>query len=144
MVSMGMAETTGLGFAEIDLVFPRDGIFDLMPLAPVIFVIQNHTPVDIPQRHQSLNRTLVEQHLPNATATTGSVQFLAARISNTLNTENNWGFAWKVNWTNCSTSANKTSSDSELKINLGKEWDGQSRAEGGSNPGDLSTTNEHH
>ena len=59
-------------------------------------------------------------------ATSGSVQFLAARISNTLNTENNWGFAWKVNWTNCSTSANKTSSDSELKINLGKEWDGQS------------------
>ncbi|KAK5791004.1 hypothetical protein VI817_006313 [Penicillium citrinum] len=56
----------------------------------------------------------------------GSVQFLAAKISNTLNTENDWEFVWKVGWTNCSTSANKTTSDSELKVNLDKEWDGQS------------------
>jgi len=140
MVSLGMAETTDLGFAEVDLVFPRDGTFGLMPLAPVVFAIQNPAaidrlypyidygvwPVDLPPGNQSLNRMLVEQYLPNTTATTGSVEFLAARISNTLNTENDWEFVWRMEWTNCSTSANETTSDGEPKVNLDKGWDGQS------------------
>lgn len=140
MASLGMAETTGLGLAEVDLVFPRDGTFGLMPLTPIVFAIQNPAaidrlypyidyglwPVDLPRGNQTLDRMLVQQHLPNATDTTGSVAFLAARISNTLNTENDWEFVWKMEWTNCSTSANETTSDGEPKVNLNSPWAGQS------------------
>ncbi|CAI7660860.1 unnamed protein product [Penicillium pancosmium] len=140
MVSLGIAETTGLGFAEVDLVFPRDGIFGLMPLTPIVFVIQNPAaidrlypyidyglwPVDLPRGNHTLDRMLVQQHLPNTTDTTGSVAFLNARIANTLNTENDWEFVWKMDWTNCSTSANETTSDGEPKVNLNNPWAGQS------------------
>jgi hypothetical protein len=140
MASLGIAETTGLGFAEVDLVFPRNGTFGPMTLTPIVFAIQNPAaidrlypyityglwPVDLPPGNQTLDSNLVQQHLPNTTDSTSSVAFLEASIANTLNTENDWEFVWKMDWTNCSTSANETTSDGEPKVNLNNPWAGQS------------------
>lgn len=140
MVSLGIAETTGLGLAEVDLIFPRNGTFGPMTLTPIVFAIQNPAaidrlypyityglwPVDLPPGNQTLNNNLVQQHLPNTTNKTDSMAFLEASIANTLNTENDWEFVWRMDWTNCSTSANETTSDGEPKVNLNNPWAGQS------------------
>ncbi|KAJ5338503.1 hypothetical protein N7452_005231 [Penicillium brevicompactum] len=142
MASLGKAETTGLGLAEVDLIFPRNGTFGPMTLTPIVFAIQNPAaidrlypyityglwPVDLPPGNQTLNNNLVQHHLPNTTNTTGSTAFLEASIANTLNTENDWEFVWKMDWTNCSTSSNETTSDGEPKpkVNLNNPWAGQS------------------
>ncbi|KAJ5341348.1 hypothetical protein N7541_010472 [Penicillium brevicompactum] len=52
--------------------------------------------------------------------------FLEASIANALNAENDWEFVWKMDWTNCSTSSNETTSDGEPKVNLNNTWTGQS------------------
>ncbi|KAJ5326694.1 uncharacterized protein N7506_009796 [Penicillium brevicompactum] len=44
--------------------------------------------------------------------------FLEASIANTLNAENDWEFVWKMDWTNCSTSSNETTSDGASQPNL--------------------------
>ena len=133
VASLGIAETTGLGFAEVDLVFPRNGTFGPMTLTPIVFAIQNSAgidrlypyityglwPVDLPPGNQTLDSFLVQHHLPN-------IAFLEGSIANTLNTENDWEFVWRMDWTNCSTSANETTSDGEPKVNLNNPWAGQS------------------
>ncbi|OQE15404.1 hypothetical protein PENFLA_c032G09750 [Penicillium flavigenum] len=124
VASLGAADTAGLGFGEVDVIFPRNGTFGPMTLAPIVFAFQNPAaidrlypyisyglwPADLPNGNQTLSSNLVEEHLPN---TTGTVSFLQASVANTLNTENEWEFVWKMDWTNCSTPANGTTSDVE-------------------------------
>lgn len=124
LASLGAADTAGLGFGEVDVIFPRNGTFGPMTLTPIVFAFQNPAaidrlypyisyglwPADLPNGNKTLSSDLVERHLPN---TTGPVSFLQASIANTLNTENDWEFVWKMDWTNCSTAANGTTSDDE-------------------------------
>lgn len=121
------ADTAGLGFGEVDVIFPRNGTFGPMTLTPIVFAFQNPAainrlypyityglwPADLPNGNQTLSNDLVEAHLPNIS---GPVSFLQASIANTLNTENEWEFVWKMDWTNCSTPANGTTSDNERRL----------------------------
>ncbi|KAJ5519172.1 hypothetical protein N7453_001594 [Penicillium expansum] len=98
-----------------------------MTLTPIVFAFQNPAainrlypyityglwPADLPNGNQTLSNDLVEAHLPNIS---GPVSFLQASIANTLNTENEWEFVWKMDWTNCSTPANGTTSDNERRL----------------------------
>jgi hypothetical protein len=107
IASLGAADTAGLGFGEVDVIFPRNGTFGPMTLTPIVFTIQNPVaidrlypyityglwPADLPRANQTLDSDLVQKHLPN---TTGPMLFLEASIANTLNTENEWEFVWKM------------------------------------------------
>ena len=114
----------GLGIGEIDVIFPRNETFELMPLMPVVFAIQNPAaigrlyptlsyglwPADTPPHNQTKWTNLAVEKLPD---TESSVSFLLDGIANTLNTESEWEFTWKLRWTNCSTPANGTTFHNE-------------------------------
>ncbi|CAG8207105.1 unnamed protein product [Penicillium salamii] len=122
MSSLGAADTASLGLGEIDLVFPRNDTFAPMTITPIVFGIQNPAVIDglyptliyglwsadTPPNNQTHMTYLAEEHLPNKT---GPVSFIIDSIANTLNTENEWRFVWKLRWTNCSTPSNGTTSE---------------------------------
>ncbi|KAJ5555342.1 hypothetical protein N7461_003812 [Penicillium sp. DV-2018c] len=119
MVSPARADEDRLGLGEVDLIFPRNGTFAPMTITPIVFGIQNPAvidglyptlkyglwPADTPPANLTDLTWLAEEHLPNKT---GPVSFLIDGIANTLNTENEWLFAWRLRWTNCSTADNGT------------------------------------
>jgi hypothetical protein len=142
LASLGAADTAGLGFGEVDVIFPRNGTFGPMTLTPIVFAFQNPAaidqlypyikyglwPADLPNGNKTLSSNLVDMHLPN---TTGPVSFLQASIANTLNTENEWEFVWRMDWTNCSTPTNTTSDDQrglveKPEVTVGDYWIGHS------------------
>ncbi|KAJ6086670.1 hypothetical protein N7467_005584 [Penicillium canescens] len=122
MMSLGTADTAGLGLGEVDLIFPRNETFAPMTITPIVFGIQNPAVIDglyptlsyglwsadTPPSNQTHMTYLAEEHLPNKT---GPVSFLIDSIANTLNTENEWRFVWRLRWTNCSTPDNGTTSE---------------------------------
>lgn len=139
--SIGAANTHGLGFGEVDVIFPRNGTFGPMTITPIVFAIQNPEAIDglypyisyglwradLPPRNQTLDTHVVTSHLRN---TTDPVLFLQSSIPTTLDTENEWEFVWKMDYTNCSTSANRTTSNDGLaekpEVNLDSPWAGRS------------------
>ncbi|CAG8263166.1 unnamed protein product [Penicillium salamii] len=122
MISLGAADTAGLGLGEIDLIFPRHDTFAPMTITPIVFGIQNPAVIDglyptlsyglwsadTPPNNQTHMTYLAEEHLLNKT---GPVSFIIDSIANTLNTENEWRFVWKLRWTNCSMPSNGTTSE---------------------------------
>jgi hypothetical protein len=98
MANLGAADTAGLGVGEIDVIFPRNETFELMPLMPVVFAIQNPVVIDrlyptlsyglwsadTPLYNQTNWTNLAVEKLPD---TESSVLFLLDGIANTLNTE---------------------------------------------------------
>ncbi|KAJ5254295.1 hypothetical protein N7524_011475 [Penicillium chrysogenum] len=139
LASLGAANTHDLGFGEIDLIFPRNGTFEPMVLMPVIFAIQNPKvidglyphlsfgvwSVDLPRGNQSMAAYIDDHEL--GLNTTDPVLYLKDSISSplhpeSLDTENEWEFVWGLDWTNCSTPANKTTSDNKPKVNLNNPW----------------------
>ncbi|KAA8646333.1 hypothetical protein EYZ11_013272 [Aspergillus tanneri] len=124
VVALGTADPTGLGFGEVDVVFPRNDTFELMPLMPIVFAVQNPAAIgqvyptleymvsslDTPSEDKIHWAQLPIRRLPaNETTTT----FLHDGLANRLNTENMWEFAWTMRWTNCSTSDNGTAFDDD-------------------------------
>lgn len=121
MATQGAANTHGLGVGEIDVIFPRNETFEPMQLMPVVFAVRNPEvidglfptlgyglwPADTPPHNQTDWTTLASEELPD---TNGSVSFLLDSIANTVNTENEWKFVWKLKWANCSLPANGTTS----------------------------------
>lgn len=103
MANLGAADTAGLCVGEIDVIFPRNETFELMPLMPVVFAIQNPVAIDrlyltlsyglwsadTPPHNQTNWTNLAVEKLPD---TESSVSFLLNGIANTLNTENEWEF----------------------------------------------------
>ncbi|KAJ6127685.1 hypothetical protein N7471_008902 [Penicillium samsonianum] len=143
MVSLGAANTHDLGFGEIDLIFPRNGTFEPMVLMPVIFAFQNPKvidglypylrygvwPADLPRGNQTMAAYIDDGELD--LNTTDPVSYLKGSIPSTLhpeslNTENEWEFVWGLEWTNCSTPANGTTSDGKPEVNLNGPSDSHS------------------
>ncbi|OQD65332.1 hypothetical protein PENPOL_c006G06466 [Penicillium polonicum] len=137
--SIGAANTHSLGFGEVDVIFPRNGTFGPMTITPIVFAIQNPEAIDgiypyisyglwqadLPPKNQTLDTHVVTSHLHN---TTGPVSFIQSSIPTTLNTENEWEFVWQMDYTNCSTLANGTTSNDRRglaekpEINLNSPW----------------------
>ncbi|KAJ5686462.1 hypothetical protein N7455_011111 [Penicillium solitum] len=145
MASLGAANTHDLGFGEVDLIFPRNGTFEPMELMPVIFAYQNPRvidglypylrygvwPVDLPRGNQSMAAYFDDGELP--LNTTDPVWYLKGSIPSTqhpesLNTENEWQFNWGIEYTNCSTSTNGTTSDDKPEFNLSGPSQSQSHS----------------
>ena len=125
MAVLGATETTGLGFGEVDLIFPRNGTFEPTTLMPIVFGIQNPAAVnrtyptlsyglwssDLPPSNRTHWTDLAVEKLPDSDS---PVSFLLDGIANDLNTENEWDFVWRLRWTNCSKPADGTTFDKEL------------------------------
>ncbi|KAJ5485820.1 hypothetical protein N7530_000120 [Penicillium desertorum] len=133
MASLGAANTHDLGFGEIDLIFPRNGTFEPMVLMPVIFAFQNPKVRCVaggsPKGNQTMAAYIDDGELD--LNTTDPVLYLKGSIPSTLhpeslNTENEWEFVWGLEWTNCSTPVNGTTSDDKPEVNLGGPSDAHS------------------
>ncbi|THC97580.1 hypothetical protein EYZ11_002935 [Aspergillus tanneri] len=60
---LGTTGRTGLGFGEVDVVFPRNDTFELMPLMPIGFAVQN--PVGIEQVYPTLKYMVSSLNIPS-------------------------------------------------------------------------------
>ncbi|KAJ6062908.1 uncharacterized protein N7446_007028 [Penicillium canescens] len=125
VVNLATVNATGLGLAEIDLVFPRNDTFEPMPLMPIVFAVKNNPAfqqispsmtykVGLLHRGKGGNSTFLplqplstDDLVDNKTET----QFVYFGIANHFNTENTWEFGWSMSWSNCSTSDNGTDYD---------------------------------
>ncbi|KAJ5522071.1 hypothetical protein N7527_006186 [Penicillium freii] len=112
--SIGAANTHSLGFGEVDVIFPRNGTFGPMTITPIVFAIQNPEAIDGLYPYISYGLC--------------PVSFIQSSIPTTLNTENEWEFVWQMDYTNCSTLANGTTSNDRRglaekpEINLNSPW----------------------
>lgn len=125
VVNLATVNATGLGLAEIDLVFPRNDTFEPMQLMPIVFAVKNNPAfqqispsmtyrVGLLHRGKGKNSTFLplqplstDNLVDNKTET----QFVHFGIANQFNTENTWEFGWSMSWSNCSTSDNGTDYD---------------------------------
>ncbi|KAJ5780615.1 hypothetical protein N7457_005775 [Penicillium paradoxum] len=125
VVNLATVNATGLGLAEIDLVFPRNDTYEPMPLMPIVFAVRNNPAfqqispsmayrVGLLHRGKGENSTFLplqslstDQLVDNKTET----QFVFFGIANQFDTENTWEFGWSMGWSNCSTSDNGTDYD---------------------------------
>ncbi|KAJ5203078.1 hypothetical protein N7449_005157 [Penicillium cf. viridicatum] len=112
--SIGAANTHGLGFGEVDVIFPRNGTFGPITITPIVFAIQNPEAID--GLYPYISYGLWRADLPPKNQT------LDTHIE----------FVWKMDYTNCSTSANGTTSNDgrglaeKPEINLNSPWAGRS------------------
>ncbi|KAJ6049646.1 hypothetical protein N7444_006362 [Penicillium canescens] len=107
VVNLATVNATGLGLAEIDLVFPRNDTFEPMPLMPIVFAVKNNPAFQQISPSMTYKPLSTDDLVDNKTET----QFVYFGIANHFNTENTWEFGWSMSWSNCSTSDNGTDYD---------------------------------
>ncbi|CAG8890308.1 unnamed protein product [Penicillium egyptiacum] len=126
---LALAGADSTGTTEVDIVFPRNDTYELMPLMPVVFAVQNPAAVQHlyttleylvwPEEgpyNGSFNELRIDMVTPNETT-----QFLSEGIPNLLNTEGKWGFSWRLRSTNCSTSDDGTAYNDD---HMTEDYDG--------------------
>ncbi|KAJ5132289.1 hypothetical protein N7448_006447 [Penicillium atrosanguineum] len=108
---LALADADSTGVAEVNIVFPRNGTYGLMPLMPVYLVYPSEGPYNGSFSTLDINRLTANE----------TTQFLYKAIPNILNVEWKWGFSWRLRTVNCSTSDIGTAYDDEHTV---EDYDG--------------------
>ena len=100
------------GTAEVNIVFPRNNIFEPMPLMPVVFAVQNCVPIELLYSSLEYLVSLLNGSTNASFEWVGirelpaneTMAFLYKGLANLLNIEGMWEFSWRRRWAICSTS----------------------------------------